>query len=194
MKILKTVAALALAVVLGACEAVETVSRDVTPENSGAAHIDSPYSVAGINVDVPTTLRVSEENLIFPLADIVWRGDAYGDRHQQVAAIFNKGLMLGAAQLNGPQAVTLDVEVMRFHSLTELARYATGGTHAITFRLTVRDATSGDVIDGPRRVRANLAAWSAERYMAGEREGITAKTRITSHLGGVIQRELGLAP
>ena len=55
------------------------------------------FSVVDVRVIVPETLKVSEANTYKPRADIVWRGDPYGNRYEQVAAI-----MRAAAACDAP--------------------------------------------------------------------------------------------
>jgi len=50
------------------------------------------YNVVDYSVRVPSNLTISEANSYYPVADIVWRGDALGDRHMQVAKIFQDSL------------------------------------------------------------------------------------------------------
>lgn len=194
MNAIKTLVGLALVLGMAACGAVPTATRNQPLEQSLATPSSPEYSVRNVNVAVPTSLSVSEANAYYPIADIVWRGDSYGDRYQQVANIVRDASVLGASQLRGPRLVNLNIEVQRFHSLTERTRYSFGGTHSIHFVLTVSDAETGEVIDGPRNVDASLDAWGGARAIRAEREGYTQKVRITNHVAAVIQRELGLHP
>jgi hypothetical protein len=141
-------------------------------------------------VTVPRTLKVSEANMFYPIADIVWRGDAYGDRHEQVEAIFNEGLTKGAQMTSGARDVVVDVEVIRFHSLTERTRYTVGGTHSITFAMTVHDAKSGSVLQARRIIKSDLKGFGGNAAVIAERMGQTQKVRITDHLAKVLNQEL----
>lgn len=143
------------------------------------------YDVVGLEVAVPRTLVVSEANSYYPGADIVWRGDPPGDRYKQVEAIFDSGMQRGFSTLGGSRDVVVEIEVQRFHSLTEKARYTVGGVHSITFLVTVRDARTGEVIEGPRRVKADLKAYGGQTALDAERRGETQKVRITEHLADV---------
>jgi len=194
MKPIRALFLLATVTGLSACATFDTATKNARIgsriETTVAAPTVPSYSVAEVRVNVPETLRVSEANLYYPIADIVWRGDRYGNRYEQVAAIFEEGIGAGAAQLEGKRPVVAEIEVRRFHSLTEVARYTFGGVHSIKFMLTVRDAKTGDVIDGPRLVNADLDAFGGGRAVAAEREGLTQRVRIVRHLSDVIQREL----
>jgi len=77
---------------------------------------------------VPEALKVSEQNSYFPGGDIVWRGDAAGNRHEQAKAVFDRALTQGTENLEGIVNVGLDVRVERFHALTQKARHTTGGS------------------------------------------------------------------
>ena len=163
---------LAAVLALTACTGGDVSSRNAATPLTGAAQpargvvIAQPlYTVQALRVSVPRTLKVSEANMFYPIADIVWRGDPRGDRHAQVEALMTA-------------------------ALTEKARVTTGGVHAIRFVLTVRDARSGAVLDGPRMVNADFPAWGGKRALEAEARGITEKVQIGERLKSVILREL----
>jgi hypothetical protein len=149
------------------------------------------YNVVDLEVTVPRSLTVSEEDVYYPTADIVWRGEPPGDRYSQVQAIFEEGLGRGAATLDGARDVRVEVEVRRSHSLTERARRRVGGVHSIRFVLTVYDAATGAVVEGPRLVSADLTAFGGERARAAEQAGQTQRVRLVDHLSRVAVVELG---
>ncbi|SLN44103.1 hypothetical protein AQS8620_01756 [Aquimixticola soesokkakensis] len=191
--------ALALALVLGttACTTVETATRGlpidtpVTGLQAGAqAYVLPDFNVAKVNITVPRTLEVSEADAYYPKADIVWRGDALGDRYAQVEAILAQGLNAGAATLSGQRAVIVDITLTRFHSLTEKTRHSIGGDHNVIFAMTVRDARSGEVLIPAHMVDGTLNAFGGLDAIRAERAGQTQKVRITDHLAQVIVREL----
>ncbi|SLN12963.1 hypothetical protein PSA7680_00231 [Pseudoruegeria aquimaris] len=193
----KLTAAIGLIAALSACSTPQVVSRYAPIEgglagDSAAVALRRDYNVVDLRVTVPRDLKVSEANSYYPRADIVWRGDAYGDRYQQVAAIFEEGMTRGAAAFKGSRDVIVDIRVTRFHSLTEKTRYTIGGTHSIKFEMTVRDAKTGEVIEGPRRVSADLDGYGGQRAIEAERAGQTQKVRITDHLAREIQRQLSV--
>lgn len=152
------------------------------------------YNVAGIRVTVPKTLVVNEANLFYPQGDIVWRGDAPGDRHAQIRSIFEQGFGRGAADLHGSRPVIVDVTVTRFHSLSEKTRATVGGIHSIRFTMTVRDAQSGAIIEEPRDISADLAGYGGTKAFEADRRGETMKVRITAWLAQVIKTQLGNYP
>lgn len=162
-----------------------------TPSAGIAAPISRDYDVVDLAVTVPRTLTVSEANVYYPSADIVWRGEPQGDRHAQIQRIFEEGFGRAARSLDGARDVAVDVEVRRFHSVTERARYSVGGVHSIRFVLTVRDARTGEIVEGPRVVAADLVAFGGERALQADRAGQTQRVRLVDHLARVSVAELG---
>jgi hypothetical protein len=174
--------AIALVLTLAACDDFgQTASR-----------YDGPYptiAMRSLNVVVPDTLKVSEENRYYPFADIVWRGEPFGDRRQQIRALFEAGAAQ-AGSFQGPPA-NVSIEVMRFHGVTEKTRLSIGGTYALTFRLTVTDPRSGAELVPSRVVVANLKAPGGDAAIANDRMGLTEKVHVTRHLAATLRRELG---
>lgn len=187
----RAIAALVLGLAVSGCASVETATRnaplDVTSMKAPAVRVD----VREIRVSVPETLRVSEANAYLPAGDIVWRGDPPGDRYQQVKAIFEDALARGTAMMGpGSVPVVLEVEVTRFHALTEKARYTVGGMHGLQFKMQLRDAETGQLYGQPELIKANLRGFGGQAALEAERIGQTQKVRITDHLANVIQQEL----
>lgn len=203
----RLLAALGLCSVLGACASGDVASRNlpVTSQinTSELAFLERSaerrvvlapqYDVREINVTVPRDLSVSEANMYYPLADIVWRGEPRGDRHSQVHAIFMESFGLGTGHMRKGPAVIVDAEVTRFHGLTEKTRYTFGGVHSIRYNLTVRDAETGAVIDGPRLVVADVAASGGSRAIAEDQAGRTQRVVIVERLRASIRQELSRA-
>ena len=179
-----------LGVSLTACATFDPATRSAPLEVEGFQTLEPSFDVTELRIAVPKSLRVSEANVYYPIADIVWRGDPIGDRHKQVLDIFAVSMPRGTARLEGVQPVAVDVEVTRFHSLTEKARYSVGGVHSIRFYLTVSDARTGLEIVPRRLVNADLAALGGRNAIAADREGKTQKVRISNHLAQVIEQEL----
>ena len=197
MKPIKIVLLITLVLGLSACAKTNQVSRNesinapfVSTKSVETIIAATTFNVRAVRVSVPDTLSVSEANIYLPSADIVWREDFYGDRHDQVAVIFKTGMTHGVKDLNGAQAIYVDIEVKRFHSLTERARYTVGGIHSIKFILTLRDAKTGALIADPRLIKADLKAYGGKRAVAAEHRGLTQKARIMAHLAEVIKREI----
>ncbi len=200
MRYMKSLVVIALSLGLAACS-TSYPSRNLTDSglSVGAASpvveggmVLEPvqYNVARINVDVPRTLRVSEANVFYPIADIVWHGDPLGDRYAQVATILQEGLATGTAGMKAGRAVEVDAQLTRFHALTPKTRYTVGGEHNTEFLLTVRDATTGEVLDGPRKVLASVRAAGGQRALDEEAAGITQKSVIEARIAVVIAQEL----
>ncbi|WP_377506233.1 DUF6778 family protein [Octadecabacter sp. R77987] len=186
MKMLKMIALGALALGVAGCANMETVTRnaplDVAQVAAPEVQEQRDYSVQAIRFAIPDDLRVSEANSYYPIADIVWRGDALGNRREQIAAIFQTSIEAGTADLAGETAVIVDVTLHRFHSLTERTRYTVGGVHSIKFDLTIRDAETGAIIEGPQRISADLAALGGRAAIHADQTGQGQKVRITTHL------------
>lgn len=201
-----TLALMALA--LSACMKSETASRGHPPPadatlaavamngtapalaTGGAVVLAPAYTVTGVTITVPSSLKVSEANTFYPMADIVWRGEPRGNRHQQVHAIFTEAAATATSGMASGPAVVVDLAVTRFHSVTEKTRYTVGGTHSLHFDLTVRDAATGLVIDGPRPVVADIKAAGGAQAVAEEQAGRTQRVVILERLTQVLRREL----
>ncbi len=90
--------------------------------------------------------------------------------------------------------VIIEAEVTRFHCLTEKTRYTVGGVHNVKFILTVRDAASGVVIDGPREVNAEVKASGGSKAIAEEQIGRTQRVVIVENMIKVLKMELAKPP
>ncbi|MDB5658275.1 MAG: hypothetical protein JWS10_890 [Cypionkella sp.] len=169
---------------------VSEASQLPQPSGRGPAILQSEYDVKAVNVSVPPSLRVSEANTFHPSADIVWRGDVPGDRYAQVKAIFDTAAARSTATMHSGEAVVVDLEIVRFHCLTEKTRYTIGGVHSLHFMMTVRDATTGAIVQGPRLIVADVKGAGGARAVAEEQAGRTQKVVVTERLAEVIRREL----
>jgi hypothetical protein len=198
------IAMLLLALGVSGCVSGETATRgaegpDLTIATQGAYRAPDPASVplaatvqvVDVRVAVPQSLRVSEANTFLPMADIVWRGDPLGDRHAQIAAIFQTAgqSILGRG---AGRPVVAEIVVTRFHGVTEKTRYTVGGNHNMRFDLTLRDAATGAVVLGPREVVADVRASGGARAIEEDRIGRTQKVVVTERLMQVLQSEMGL--
>ncbi|MEM6276611.1 MAG: DUF6778 family protein [Pseudomonadota bacterium] len=180
----------AVAASVSACSTFDPATRSAPLEVPGIQAVSPSFDVTELRVSVPRDLRVSEANVYYPIADIVWRGDPIGDRHVQVRDLMGEAMQRGTDQLEGVQPVSVEIDVTRFHSLTEKARYSVGGVHSIKFNMTVRDATTGAIIVPTRLVNADLSALGGRAAMEAERNGVTQKSRISNHLAHLIKQEL----
>ena len=167
---------------------------DTLIDSSSAALVvrgqTASYDIEAIRILVPRSLTVSEANTFKPRADIVWRGDVMGDRHAQVSAIFQEAMTLGTASVQTGRKADLEIEVTRFHALTEKTRYTFGGMHEMRFVLTLRDSASGQVLDGPREIVADIKASGGAAAIAEEQVGRTQRVVTVERLAQVIRQEL----
>lgn len=155
--------------------------------------VSKGWRVVAVEVSVPKTLTVSEDNSFAPNADIVWRGDPYGDRYEQVDAIMTDAAKRGAAGLRGKRRVKLQITMQQFHALSEKARAVlqNSGVHDITFTAQVVDAKTGAPLSPPDLIKADLVAFVGDQAIAAEKQGQTQKVRISGHVARVIAGWLG---
>ncbi|MCI2398222.1 DUF6778 family protein [Aliiroseovarius subalbicans] len=152
------------------------------------------YTVTEVDIIVPKTLKVSEANRFFPNADIVWREDPLGDRYSQVEAVITEAITQGVAGMDGTREVKVQLELTRFHALTEKTRFGApqgSATHDIKMLLTVLDAQTGAVIEATRPFEIEFEAHTNQFALADIAQGITQRKRITEKLAQLIQSELG---
>ncbi len=205
MALFRIVLLLIAAVSVSACSSQQTTTRNVT---SSAQLVDDRAQQAqqldqvalgafmpnakieAITVRVAQNLTVSEKNSYYPRADIVWRGDILGNRHEQVATILKDSAQRAAAKMNGTRPVHMHIEVTRFHGVSEKARYSTGGVHNMNFVLTLTDPSTGIVLRGPRQIVSNLDALKGIEAITADARGETQKVRVTSFLEQVLLTEL----
>lgn len=192
MKLLAPLVALLVFAFLSACS---PDAAALFPNRAGAAGTVEvtqlpSMRVVGFIVVVPETLCVSERNSYKPIADIVWREDPIGDRHDQVKAIFEEGITRAVASFSGDLPVVLHIQVRRFHVVTERTRYTIGGVHEIDFWLGVTNGRTGDVLIPPYFISTNIEAFGGAEALEAEHAGLTQKVRITAHLEELIVQEL----
>ncbi len=169
------------------------VAQDVRvsrADQQGPTVMVSQYDVEDITVIVPRDLVVSEANSYRPKADIVWRGEPLGDRYVQVEAILTEAMAAGTAMMTTGPKVDVEITLARFHCVTERTRYSIGGMHAMQFDLTVTDAETGVVLDGPRRVVADVKASGGAKAIAEDAAGLTQRVVVANRLAEAIRYEL----
>lgn len=187
-----TVFAMAAVVLLGACSGVQTTRN--APIETLPTHIGMQTTTGGnwhvqeVRVNVPETLSVSEANLYVPPSDIVWREDPYGDRRAQVKAIIDLSVQQAFVGMQGAQAVIVDIDLKRFHALSQKARVSVGGVHNIQFDVTVRDAETGMQLLDTFPVEASLKAYGGQAAIDAEIRGETQKVRISRHITEVMMQ------
>ena len=191
MVAIRMISVLLLGLTVSGCASIETATRNAPLDVGGLEAPAVSVDVRDIRVSVPETLRVSEANAYLPAGDIVWRGDPPGNRHDQVKAIFEEALQRGTATMTpGHLPVVVEVEVARFHALTEKARYTVGGMHGLHFVMQLRHAETGALVGKPELIKANLRGFGGQAAIEADRIGQTQKVRITDHLANVIRQEL----
>lgn len=194
MNYIKLTAAIALALSLSACSTFTAVTRNApleTPALEPGQHmVQRTYDVQDMNFIASSDMRVSESNGYYPLTDIVWRGDPIGDRRSQIGSMFQIALERNELKMDGPVPVVIDVQLVRFHGVTERTRFSFGGVYNIIFDLTVRHAETGVVIEQTRRIEADLAAPGGVAALIAEQRGQTEKVRVTDFLTQVLWDEL----
>lgn len=189
-----------LLISLSGCDAIKSSRKDGLPLSEvkldgriplvQSTLAESRYAVQSVELIVPATLRVSEENKFYPDADVVWRGEPQGDRLAQISAILDEGLNAGVSSLKTGASVGISVQLERFHALTEKARFSVGGVHDIVFLLTVRDQKTNAVLEGPRRVEVAIKASGNDTAIAEDAAGRTQRVVIVEGVTEAIRREL----
>lgn len=195
MTILRAAVGLITILFLAACQGNPESTARLVPLSVAAVGATQPqdWRYGSLEVIVPETLSVSEENTIKPRADIVWREDPPGNRHAQVDALMTAALTRALQPLSGAQPVRIEIQVTRFHALTERTRYSIGGEHEIEFILTVYDAATGAVVRGPRAVDVTFPAAGGDRALANEARGYFQRDAINDRLISWAQAEFRLA-
>ena len=188
---IRLIAAMMMGLAVSACASVETATRNSPLETGELTQVAPSYDVRSVRVNVPKTLKVSEANRYLPGGDIVWREDPLGDRHAQVKTIVEAAMLQGVREIEpGEIPVMLDIEMTKFHALTEKARYTIGGVHALQFKMLLRNPETGHTLGEPKFIKADFKALGGKAAIKAESKGMTQKYRITNHLAQVIQCEL----
>ncbi|MCB6177355.1 hypothetical protein LHP98_04330 [Rhodobacter sp. Har01] len=186
-------AGIGLALALAGCGAVDgSIRTAAAPADEVAAEalVEVPLAVQDVTVTVPRSLKVSEAEVFYPVADIVWRGEPRGDRYAQIEAIYEAAVTAAVVPLTAGLPVVAEIEVTRFHAVTDKTRYTVGGVHSLKFLLTIRDAATGKVLSGPRLVNADVRAVGGQRAVRNDYVGISQKEIVTNRLATVIRAEL----
>jgi hypothetical protein len=153
------------------------------------------WQVVDVRAIAYDSRSVSEDNILVPMADIVWHGEAPGDRRAQVAAIVAEGVRAAAAPLDGPRPVEIHIAVDRFHGVTPAAiNRSPGAVHDITFRIAVVDRATRAVLVEPMRIEADLVAYTQSMAVLSRLDGQTERQRIVDHVADVAAGWLGTGP
>lgn len=183
---LKKITAILVLLTMSACTNVQDDTFGIVSSD----RIDSAIRIVRHDVIVPRELTVSEANLYWPNADIVWRDDPPGNRHEQVQTLVEESMDWGLSAFDRGKNAVVTIEIEKFHALSQKARYTVGGVHTMRLNMLVWDASTGQSIYGPVAINADLNALGGSAAIAAEAEGRTQKARIRQHLAGTIQRAL----
>ena len=184
-------AALAATLLLAGCAGTfrSDYAAPIPPETSRG------WRVTEVRATTPESRSVSEDNVLVPLADIVWHGEPAGDRRAQVAAIVAEGVTAAAAPLDGRRPVEIHIAVDRFHGVTPAAvNQSPGAVHDITFRAAIVDRRTREVLVPPTRIDAALVAYTQRAAVVSRLDGETERQRIVDHVAGVTAGWLGTGP
>ncbi|MFT5067930.1 MAG: hypothetical protein ACJAWC_000015 [Yoonia sp.] len=194
MKLFKIMTVAALGLGVAGCASVDTVTRnaplDVPAFGVEGREIARSYVIEDMTFAAPAELRVSESNSYYPNADVVWRGDPLGDRVEQIASMFQTATVRNQDRFVGNIPVVVDFQLVRFHGVTERTRFSIGGVYNIVFTMSVRNAVTGEVIEEPRLIKADLSAPGGVAALMQEQRGQTEKVRVTDFLTQVFKDEL----
>lgn len=177
---------------LAGCMDMPEASRNAVMDSqlvSPGIEASRSYTVRDVHVVVPQSLTVSEANTIKPRADIVWRGDQGPDRHEQLRVLFEEAAA-GAEALRGDVPVNVEVELIRFHGLTQYTRYNFRGDYDILARITVTDAKTGAILEAPHEVHMLLPAMSPAQVVETESQGYTERMFVQDFLRDALTAEL----
>lgn len=187
----RSVIVCAAALSLAACSVNWTIAYDtpIDPAVSRTWHVHS------VDVSIPDSLSVSNNNSYAPNADIVWHGEPQGDRRRQVAAILRDGISRGASDLRGPRGVIIAVTLRHFHAVTPAAvARAPAAVHNISYVTQVFDAQTREAITQPEPISADLEAYVGDAAVVAALQGQTQRVRIVDHLARVTRGWLGVGP
>lgn len=176
---------------LAGCSGTWEVAYD-TPVDPAVAR---SWTVSDVVVVTPESLSVSNANTYAPNADIVWHGEAFGNRRQQVTRIMGEGIRKGSTGLKGPRKVTIMATVVQFHAVTPTSvANAPGAVHNIRYVAQVMDTASGLPLTEPEEIAANLEAYVGAAAVTAAIAGDTQRVRIVDHIGRVTSGWLGTGP
>lgn len=160
-----------------------------------APEVSRGWHVTDVRATVPDSRTVSDDNVLVPVADIVWHGDPPGDRKAQVAAIVAEGVRRAARPLSRGRPVALHIAVDRFHGVTPAAvNVAPAAVNDIAFRIAVVDARTREVLVPATRISAPVPANTGNNAIIAARRGETERQRIVDHVAAVTAGWLGTGP
>lgn len=153
------------------------------------------WTASQVIATVPEFLTVSNDNTYAPNADIVWHGESFGDRKEQIARILKEAVTAASAPLSGPRMVAISTQLLHFHGVTPMAtNRAPAAVHNIAFRAQVFDAGTREPLTGISLIDADLEANVGSAAITAALEGETERIRIVEHLTRVMKGWLGIGP
>lgn len=180
---------------LGAGNDISSRAETAIGDIAAKATVAGDVRVTAVEVVVPRTLRVSESMSFYPMGtDIVWRGDPRGNRHAQVAALFEAAGARAAASDAGAGSAIATVTLERFHGVTERTRFTVGGFYSMRFTLSFRDAATGAPLGRPVRLSRTLTAPGGRAAVELDAQGQTEKVRVTDYLARELAALFALPP
>ena len=181
------------AIPLAACDGAFRVGYD--DDTAVARETALDWRLTGVRVDVPEELTVSETNSLAPNADIVWRGEAPGDRRAQVGAILQEGIARGFSGLRGRRRVYVRAQLIHFHAVTPQAvAIAPSAVHNIRYALQIFDTQTRTSLTEVAYISADLDAFVGSAAVTAALAGQTQRVRIVDHIARVQRGWLGLGP
>jgi len=179
------------AAVLAGC----STNWEVAYEGNLDPNVTRTWNLKDVIVVAPESLSVSNANTFAPSADIVWHGEAYGDRRAQVAAVINDGITRGTSELQGSRPVTITAVVQRFHGVTPISvSRAPSAVHNIRYTVRVLDAETGVPLTDEQVITADLVAYVGSAAVAAAVNGNTQRVRIVNHIASITRGWLGFGP
>lgn len=153
------------------------------------------WRVSSVQVSVPDTLTVSDEDTFAPNADIVWHGDPAGDRRAQVQTIIRDAARTATAGMRGGKPVALAITLQQFHGVTPITMArAPEAVYNIAFTAQITDSRTGAALTPPTYIQADLPAMVREQGIDALQFGPSQKERVTTHVAATIQGWLGIGP
>lgn len=119
----------------------------VLPAQSGP-RVASRHAVGAVRIALAPHLRPQGAESLFPSTDIPGKA-AWSDPKAQVATVFAAAAEQATQGMVTGEDVVLDLLVTRFDMAGGLDRATIGQGHDLRFDLTIRDAGTGAVLDGP---------------------------------------------
>ena len=154
------------------------------------ASVSKTWRVTTVNVAVPETLTVSDENTYLPRADIVWHGDPPGDRRAQVQKIVAELARNAVSGLRGSTPVVLNMTVEEFHGVSPIAlARAPEAVYHMAFLAQITDARTGAALTPLTQIQADTPALVGEAgiqrgavWPVADRTGVRAYRGDTARL------------